>query len=129
MATAALSVWKTARPATADILPGRAYTLALRPSPMPLIKTAGPIPKSDSFRGYIPLRIARPGAYGIALSDRGWIDLTRGKEPALKSASHGHGPACSSIRKIVNFNLRPGTYMLQIAESPVAKVKVLVIQN
>ena len=38
---------------------------------------------------------------------------TAGGEP-LKSVAHGHGPACSTIRKIVRFDLKPGAYRLYL---------------
>lgn len=120
-----LSAWAKPSPANATLVPGSAYILPLRPSPVPEGKAA----KVGTFGGFVPLKISRPGSYGVALGDRGWIDLTRGKEPALKSTSHGHGPPCSTIRKIVNFDLKPGNYMLQISESPVASVRVLVIRR
>lgn len=120
-----LSAWASPRRAGRAIVPGIAYTLSLRPSPVPESKAA----KTGTFGGFVPLTIARPGSYGVALGDRGWIDLTHGKEPALKSTGHGHGPRCSTIRKIVNFDLRAGTYMLQISDSPVASVKVLVTRR
>lgn len=119
-----LSAWTEAKPADAFV-PGQAYTLSLRPSPVPESTTA----KTGTFGGFVPLMILKPGSYGIALSDRGWIDVTRGKEPAIKSTGHGHGPPCSTIRKIVNFDLTAGTYMLQVSDSPVASVKVLVVKR
>lgn len=120
-----LSAWTKASPASAPLVPGVAYTLPLRPSPVPESKAAN----AGTFGGFVPLKITQAGSYGVALSDRGWIDLTLGKEPALKSTNHGHGPPCSTIRKIVNFDLKRGNYMLQITDSPAANVKVLVIRR
>ena len=34
---------------------------------------------------------------------------------AAVSVAHGRGPACSGIRKMVDFALEPGLYVLQIA--------------
>lgn len=34
---------------------------------------------------------------------------------AVVSVGHGRGPACSGVRKMVDFALEPGRYVLQIA--------------
>lgn len=60
----------------------------------------------------VSFTVDRAGAWGIALDQGGWIDVipdTAGAQP-LKSVKHGHGPACSTIRKIVRFDLQPGRY-------------------
>ncbi len=69
------------------------------------------------------------GTYGIALDQRGWIDvipLAKGSAP-LKSVAHGHGPDCSSIRKIVRFRLEPGDYRLALTGVELPLVKVMLV--
>ena len=46
---------------------------------------------------------------------------------ALKSVLHGHGPQCSTIRKIVRFDLQPGTYRLYLTglDKPAAKTMLV----
>ncbi len=77
----------------------------------------------------IGFRIEAAGRYGIALDQRGWIDVVPGVSggEALKSTVHGHGPKCSTIRKIVRFDLKPGTYRLYLTglEKPAAKVMLV----
>lgn len=77
----------------------------------------------------IGFRIEKPGRYGIVLDQRGWIDVVPGASggEALKSVAHGHGPPCSTIRKIVRFDLQPGTYRLYITGlgKPAAKVMLV----
>ncbi len=77
----------------------------------------------------IGFRIATAGRYGVALDQRGWIDVVPGVAggEALKSAVHGHGPECSSIRKIVRYDLQPGIYRLYITglDQPRAKTMLL----
>ncbi|WP_010543883.1 hypothetical protein [Sphingomonas elodea] len=60
----------------------------------------------------LEFRVVRAGTYGIALDQPGWIDVLPGAEggAALASVAHGHGPDCSTIRKIVRFQLAAGTY-------------------
>ena len=120
---APLQAWATPRGASA-LAPGRAASLMLGPQPV-----AGERPASRAFSGHFPLRIAQAGRYGIAFSHAAWIDVTRGKEPALVSVAHGHGPACSSIRKIVDFDLRPGNYRVQFTNSPAANVRAMVVRR
>jgi hypothetical protein len=69
--------------------------------------------------------IDKAGAWGIALDQPGWIDVVPhapGAQP-LKSVKHGHGPECSTIRKIVRFDLQPGRYRLVLTglTKPMAK--------
>lgn len=77
------------------------------------------------------------GTYGIALDQRGWIDVIPSDDheqaiestaDPIKSTSHDHGPACSSIAKIVQFELTPGSYRLHLARltQPDAKVMLVV---
>ncbi|ABE63535.1 hypothetical protein Nham_2757 [Nitrobacter hamburgensis X14] len=58
--------------------------------------------------------VREAGTYRVALDSAAWIDLVRGRQ-AVISIAHGHGPACTGIRKIVDFPLAPGLYTLQIA--------------
>ena len=77
---------------------------------------------------------AKPGgaasaAVAIALDQRGWIDVVPGVSggAALKSTAHGHGPDCSSIRKVVRFDLQPGLYRLYLTGLASASVKVMLV--
>jgi hypothetical protein len=77
----------------------------------------------------VVFRIATAGTYGIALDQPGWIDVVpaaAGSQP-LASAAHGHGPECSSIRKIVRFALVPGSYRLALTGLAQPKVKAMLI--
>ena len=75
--------------------------------------------------GMLGVKIARAGTYRVALGTGAWIDLVkRGK--ALTSVAHDHGPACSGVRKMVDFALKPGAYVLQIEGSKDATAPVLV---
>lgn len=77
----------------------------------------------------IGFRIDKAGRYGVALDQRGWIDVVPGAAggEALKSVVHGHGPECSTIRKIVRFDLKPGMYRLYLTglDKPAAKVMLV----
>ncbi|WP_313536289.1 hypothetical protein [Sphingomonas sp.] len=79
----------------------------------------------------IEFRIAKAGTYGIALDQPGWIDVLPGAAggEALKSVAHGHGPDCSTIRKVVRFELVPGTYRAFASGLQQAKAKLMLVPN
>ncbi|MGV3457554.1 hypothetical protein [Sphingomonas sp.] len=98
---------------------------------------AGDVAKLPSFPAevkpggavMIGFRIKTAGRYGIALDQRGWVDVVpsvAGGE-ALKSTVHGHGPDCSSISKIVRFDLQPGIYRLYVTGLATPSVKVMLV--
>lgn len=103
---------------------GKPVVATLRPA----AQVQFPVPpgKSDakSFGGLLTLSLKIPARVGIALSGPAWIDVVRG-DAALKSVEHGHGPACSGIRKIVWFDLPAGLFTVQIANAPGGTVRVM----
>ncbi|QIG79266.1 hypothetical protein [Stakelama tenebrarum] len=73
--------------------------------------------------------VTQAGVYGVVLDQRGWIEVTameEGAEP-LRSVAHAHGPACSSIAKIVNFPLEPGSYRLNLSNLPAPRAKAMLL--
>ncbi|HEX7783104.1 MAG TPA: homogentisate 1,2-dioxygenase [Sphingobium sp.] len=80
---------------------------------------------SVSYGGMFGFVVKEAGTYRVALGSGAWIDILRGKK-AIASAGHGHGPACSGIRKMVDFALKPGRYTLQIAANGDATLPLLV---
>lgn len=109
-----------------EFVPGKAVALdtidgaALKGLP------AGSKPGKAATIGF---RIETAGVYGIALDQGGWIDVLPGIEggAALASVRHGHGPECSTIRKIVRFELRPGIYRLYVSGLSAPKVKAMLV--
>ncbi|WP_423604743.1 hypothetical protein [Sphingomonas sp. MS122] len=79
----------------------------------------------------IGFKVETAGRYGIALDQRGWIDVVPGASggEALKSVAHGHGPACSTIRKIVRFDLQPGLYRLYLTGLDLPDAKVMLVAD
>lgn len=69
---------------------------------------------SVSNGGFVGFSVDRSGTYRVALGSAAWIDVVR-DGTAVVSVGHGRGPACSGIRKMVDFALEPGRYVLQIA--------------
>ncbi|GHC87118.1 homogentisate 1,2-dioxygenase [Novosphingobium pokkalii] len=113
--------------AAAKVAPGEAETLELHPAAEMHYALAPAKPAAaGSFGGMAALHVTAPGTYRVALSSGAWVDLL-GNGQFLPSAGHGHGPACSGIRKIVDFALQPGDYVLQVAGSTAATITVLVV--
>ena len=80
---------------------------------------------AGSFGGLFAFTVARAGRYRIALGAGGWIDVVQG-DRAIASVAHNHGPACSPIRKMVDFDLAPGRYLLQIAGSTARELPLMI---
>ncbi|MDR3506339.1 MAG: homogentisate 1,2-dioxygenase [Caulobacteraceae bacterium] len=110
----------------ASLVPGQAVTLTLTPTPRVTYLAQPEKPGgSVSHGGLASLTIDRAGSYRIALDGGAWIDLLKDGK-ALVSTGHGHGPDCSGIRKIVDFDLAPGLYVLQISANAGPTLAVLV---
>ena len=75
--------------------------------------------------GLVALDVTKRGRYRVALGAPAWIDLVR-DGAVEKSVAHGHGPVCTGIRKIVDFNLEPGRHILQLSGAPAAEVVLMV---
>ena len=83
---------------------------------------------SVAYAGLFSFTVETEGAYTVALSTPAWIDvLEDGK--SVEPASFGHGPACTTIRKMVVFSLKAGTHTLQVSANPAATVKLLVAKG
>ena len=105
---------------------GRAAELRL----VPLDRLAPATPpsrdlNSGSNAGMALFQVMRPGTYRIALGAPAWIEVVRGGR-ALPSAAQGHGPACSGIRKIVDYRLASGRYVLQLTGAATNSLPVLI---
>src|SRR5262245_13124349 len=91
-----LRPWVSPAAAGAAVQPGQAVTLA--PS------------------ATLILVITEAGTYGVAVDQAAWIDVAR-DGVAQTSIGHGHGPACTTIRKIVDFQLQPGRYTITLSRT------------
>ena len=78
-----------------------------------------------SFGGNLGFVVVAPGRYRVSLGAAAWIDVVQ-HAAAMPSVAHGHGPDCSGIRKIVEFDLAPGAYLLQIAGNEAPTLGVMV---
>jgi hypothetical protein len=108
------------------LAPGVAFdaTLAVTPRveyPVEPGKPGG----SVSFGGLFAFDVAEAGRYRVAQNGRSWVDvLVAGK--AVPSVSHGHGPECSGVTKMVEYDLPAGRHLLQIAANGEAALTLMV---
>ncbi|QJU60584.1 homogentisate 1,2-dioxygenase [Sphingomonas sp. AP4-R1] len=101
---------------TATLLPTPKVAYAVRPE-----KPGGSVSSGGMFAFVVP----SAGRYRVALGSGAWIDVLNGTAPAV-SVAHGHGPDCTGIRKMVDFDLQPGRYLLQIAGNAGATLPLMV---
>lgn len=80
---------------------------------------------AGSRGGVLTFTVTRAGTYRIALGAAAWVDVVQGGK-AVASVAHDHGPACSGIRKLVDFVLTPGSYALQLSGSSAPTLAMLV---
>lgn len=109
----------------AVLAPGTAYAVTLLPTPTVVYAQRPAKPGEPvSHGGLLVFDVARAGTVRIALGAAAWIDVI-GAQGTATSIAHGHGPDCTGIRKMVDFALAPGHYVLQIAASAPEQVTVL----
>lgn len=83
---------------------------------------------SVAYGGLFEFTVETAGAYTVALQSAAWIDvLENGK--AVAPASFGHGPECTTIRKMVVFPLQPGKHVLQVSANAEPKMKLMVAKK
>ena len=124
---ASLAAWRSPSPAGTSVVPGQAVTVPLRPmGEVQLAPPGRPARDGNSTAAAVQLAITSSGTYGVALDQAAWIDLVASGQ-SLRTAAHGHGPDCSTIRKIVDFQLAPGTYTIQLSGTSAASVRLLVV--
>ena len=112
--------------AGASLRVGQAVRLALLPTPDVHYPVRPEKPGgSVSHGGLVGVWVAKAGKYRIALGSGAWIDLVGNGKPVI-SIAHGHGPDCTGIRKMVDFDLKPGRYTLQISANADAQTSLLI---
>jgi len=107
---------------------GAAANATLRPTgDIHYVAQPGRPGTAGSFGGMFAFAVAQAGPYRVAIGSAAWIDVVGGGS-VIASSGHSHGPACSGIRKMVDFALTPGHYVLQIAASGAATLPVMVVR-
>lgn len=123
---AMLSGWRQSAPiAAAESTRGVSHAMlpigtSVRATLHPLADLAFTVPPPQKASppatqgGLFAFAVTRPGRYRVALGTPAWVDVVAAGRTAT-AVAHGHGPACSGIRKMVDFDLRAGRYLLQVA--------------
>jgi hypothetical protein len=83
---------------------------------------------SVSHGGLLAFTVSEPGTYRVALSTPAWIEVVKDGK-AVPSGSFGHGPECTTIRKIVEFPLTAGAHLLELAANADATTDVLIVRK
>ena len=115
--------------AHAALILGKGYEASLLNTPKVTMPVQAEKPGgSVAYAGLFSFTVETEGAYTVALSTPAWIDvLEDGK--SLEPTSFGHGPTCTTIRKMVVFPLKPGVHTLQVSANPAATVKLMVAKK
>jgi hypothetical protein len=80
---------------------------------------------SVSYGGIFQIDIKESGIYRVALGNASWIDVTKDGKVA-QSIAHNEGPKNSGIRKMVDYNLESGTYVVQLSAGADSSSAILV---
>ena len=113
----------------AKLIAGQAATVTLHPTREVSYVTQPEKPGgSVAHGGMLALNIAEAGTYQVSLNSGAWIDVLK-DGVAQTSGAHGHGPACSTIRKMVDFSLPPGRYVIQISANADPKIAIMVSRH
>jgi hypothetical protein len=108
---------------------GKGYEASLLNTP----KVAMPVQPekpggSMAFAGLFSFTVPEAGNYSVALGTAAWIDMIEDGK-AVSPTSFGHGPECTSIRKIAVFPLKAGIHTLQVSANAEAKLKLMVAKK
>lgn len=86
------------------------------------------LPAGRDHRVETQVTIRRAGLFGVAVDSDAWVDLYRARGKALAMASETRGPRCSTIRKIIRYRLRPGTYRVTVEKIPGARTRLMLVR-
>ncbi|WP_380778714.1 hypothetical protein [Sphingomonas sp. R86520] len=103
---------------------GAVKRLALKPSGGVSFEVApAKRPATDTFSGVVRFNVAKAATYRVALAGPAWVDVVQGGK-VLTSLAHAHGPACSPVKKMVDFMLPAGRYALQLSGAKTSDLAV-----
>jgi hypothetical protein len=111
----------------ANFATGEAIDAGLQPDGevtyLTLPKGAG---EAASFGGLASFEVTQAGIYRVALGDFAWVDVDRDGKP-LAPAAFGHGPECPAVKKVVDYQLEPGRYVLEISGEKAPQLRLMVL--
>lgn len=131
-----LAAWPDTHPLDHGFVVGR--TVELTPVPTAQVKLAmqPSRPLSGTHLAMAGFEVTEAGTYTVAVGGVSgpvrplWLDIAGADYRPLTSVAHGHGPACSTITKVVDFSLTPGKYtFLATGLTSAAPVRVLIVRK
>lgn len=109
------------------LAPGVAVDLQLVQTPqVAYVKRPDHPGGSVSYGGMIAFATDHAGTVRVAIGSGAWIDVIDADGKEMISTAHGHGPNCSGIRKMVDFPMKPGHYVIEIAGNGAATLPLIV---
>ena len=78
-----------------------------------------------SYGGIFQIEIKENGIYRIALGNASWVDINKDVKVA-KSIAHKGGPENSGVRKMLDYSLEAGIYVLQLSAGADSTTALLV---
>lgn len=79
----------------------------------------------DPHAGIMAVEIPSAGRWRVSASAPVWIDVV-GPAGMVQSVSHGRMAPCTSIRKVVEFDLQPGRHWIQLSGNPGPQLRLMV---
>jgi hypothetical protein len=127
-ATAAQALTAARDAASAPTIdPDRQYELSLAPREQVHL-AAAPARKNHGaetgFAGLVRLHISAPGSYRVSIAAQAWIDVV-GDNMLIGSSDFAAAHGCDAPHKIVQYDLQPGTFLLQLTGATSQHVRVV----
>jgi hypothetical protein len=79
----------------------------------------------DPHAGIVAVVIPAAGRWRVAASAPVWIDVVA-PSGVVASVAHGRMAPCTSIRKVVEYELKPGRHLIQLSGNPGPELKLMV---
>lgn len=126
--------WPRGRPLAGALAIGRATDL--RPMATATVRLAvqPSRPLSGTHLASASFEVRRAGVYRVAAGGTTaairplWLDVAGADNRPLAAVAHGHGPACSTVTKVVEFRLARGRHVvLATGLTSAAPVRVLIV--
>jgi hypothetical protein len=110
----------------ATIMPGKGADAVLLSAPDVTFPVRPSHPGGTvSYGGLVGITVREAGTYRVAIGSGAWLEMVRDGQ-ALVSTAHSPGPACTGVRKMVDFALVPGSYLLEISGNGTPTLPLLV---
>jgi hypothetical protein len=110
----------------AELILGTAADATLQPTPTIKFTIDPSKPGgSVSHGGLFAFTVPAAGKYRVALGSGAWIDVIEDKKAAVSTA-HGHGPDCTGVRKMVDYDLKAGRHILQVSANGAPELTLMV---